>query len=56
VTELVSGGTLTKIIKAKDQISEKQAKHIVYQLLEAINYMHAKKLVHRDIKPDNILC
>jgi len=28
---------------------------LYYQVLEAVEYLHSKRVVHRDIKPENIL-
>ena len=36
-------------------IPEKMASKIMYQLLNAVNYLHKHNIWHRDIKPDNIL-
>ena len=36
-------------------MSEENTKHILRQILEAINYCHNKHIIHRDLKPSNIL-
>lgn len=47
--------TLHKLIHSKTDINEKLIKHIMYQLISAINFMHSAEIIHRDLKPDNIL-
>ena len=36
-------------------LHESEAAVIVRQLLEALKHIHGKNIVHRDVKPDNIL-
>ena len=45
-----------KICKQVNQVfTEKQAGSYMRQLFQAINHCHAQNIVHRDIKPDNIM-
>lgn len=41
-------------LKKKD-LDEKLIKNILYKILDAVAYCHSKKIIHRDIKPQNIL-
>jgi len=54
VTELCKGGDLTGRISGI-KMTENKAALMIKQILRGINYMHAKNLIHRDMKPDNVL-
>lgn len=36
-------------------MSEKEARVIFRQMVEAVNYLHLLKIAHRDLKPENFL-
>ena len=57
VMEYISGKPLfEKIIEQpSNMFSEDQAAQYMRQLFQAINHCHAQEIVHRDIKPDNIM-
>jgi calcium-dependent protein kinase len=54
ITEYCSGGNLYDVMKTT-LISELQAACIMYQILLAINHIHKLKIMHRDLKLENIL-
>ena len=52
--EFLEGGTLRDIMQAKGPLSTHQAIDIACQALSALSHAHAHKIVHRDVKPDNM--
>ena len=55
--EYLKGYDLYKIIALKKYtgFDEKDICEIIYQLLQALSFIHNQNIVHRDIKPENIL-
>jgi serine/threonine-protein kinase len=54
VMELVSGKTLRQVMQA-GEISQSRALEIIEGILQALEYSHNEGIVHRDIKPGNIM-
>uniref|UniRef100_A0A8C6ZRM8 SH3 domain binding kinase family member 2 n=1 Tax=Nothoprocta perdicaria TaxID=30464 RepID=A0A8C6ZRM8_NOTPE len=46
---------LISIIKPRDGIPEPAAKHCAKQLASALDFIHSRGLVYRDVKPENVL-
>ncbi|MDB9494717.1 IMS domain-containing protein [Spirulina major CS-329] len=55
VEEWVEGSTLTEVVSQHGPQSESTVKEILTRLLPILDYVHGKRMVHRDIKPDNII-
>ena len=54
VMEFVDGPSLGQLLK-KRCLSVRQAINVTFQLADALEAVHARGVVHRDLKPDNIL-
>lgn len=55
VQEFIEGVNLLQYIKIKKNLSESIALHVTHQILRAVHYMHGLGIIHRDIKPQNIM-
>ena len=46
---------MSKLVKKKTYLSEASIKSIIIQLARGLAYLHERNLIHRDMKPENIL-
>jgi serine/threonine protein kinase len=53
--ELIPGGTIEFLLKTYGPFEESLFKNFTHQILEGINYIHSRNVVHRDIKGKNIM-
>ena len=55
VLEYVSGSTLKEIIQKRGQLGAQTAIQIAVRILSALQHAHDNGIIHRDIKPQNVL-
>ncbi|MBE9229102.1 YARHG domain-containing protein [Phormidium sp. LEGE 05292] len=55
VQEWIAGQTLGKKLQLEGVQSESFVRDFLQEILPVLDYVHSKKMVHRDIKPDNII-
>ncbi len=55
VMELVEGQTLDQIIQKQGALPYSEAIQITREVLQALAFMHSKGVIHRDLKPGNIM-
>ncbi|CAO3622999.1 unnamed protein product [Cunninghamella blakesleeana] len=54
ILELCENKTFVEMIKARKYLTEPEVRYYLIQLLDGCNYMHERRVVHRDIKLSNI--
>jgi eukaryotic-like serine/threonine-protein kinase len=55
VEEYVDGLSLEQLIRKERYLSSEAAMLVLYEVCQALSYLHEKHVVHRDIKPGNVL-
>ncbi|MBD2179733.1 protein kinase [Planktothrix sp. FACHB-1355] len=55
VQEWIEGQTLTEKLQREVKLSESTVRDILINILPVIDYVHTQGIIHRDIKPDNII-
>lgn len=53
--EYVPGGSVTALLRSYGAFEEPLVKNFVRQILQGLNYLHERDIIHRDIKGANIL-
>lgn len=56
VIDLLNGGELISHIEKQIKVyDESLVRKLIYNLLDALVYIHERKIIHRDIKPENLI-
>lgn len=55
VMEIIEGKSLAKVVHERRSLSADRTVHIVTQVCDALEHAHERGVVHRDLKPGNIL-
>jgi len=55
VMEFVQGGLLFDLCQTMGAMGEDAGRFFLHQMLDSVEYMHSRRVVHRDLKLENIL-
>ena len=55
VLEFCAGGTLQQLIAYHKRLNEGLTRFYTAEMLMALEHLHDRKIVYRDLKPDNIV-
>jgi len=54
-TEFIDGETLTSKLRRETRLSELDSLHILRDIGKALGHAHSRRVLHRDLKPDNVM-
>lgn len=55
VMELIDGITLKQYMKKKGTLNWRESLHFITQIMKGLSHAHSRGIIHRDIKPQNIM-
>jgi len=55
IMEYAAGGELRGYVEKHNNLSEEESRSFFKQIVRAVHYIHSKKIIHRDLKLENIL-
>ena len=55
VMELIDGVTLKQYMERRGQMDWREALHFITQIMRGLSHAHSRGVIHRDIKPQNIM-
>jgi serine/threonine-protein kinase len=55
VQEWIEGQTLWELVQKRGPLPDEQVKEILCKILPVLDHLHRRGIIHRDIKPDNII-
>ncbi|NEO13899.1 serine/threonine protein kinase [Moorena sp. SIO3E8] len=55
VQEWIRGNTFTTLVRQGKKFTEIEVRELLISLLKVLEYVHSRRIIHRDIKPDNII-
>ena len=55
VMELIDGITLKQYLEKRSQLNWRESLHFITQIMRGLSHAHSRGIIHRDIKPQNIM-
>ncbi len=55
IQEFIDGETLEQELRRVGAFSEQQVRDVLVEVLQILEFVHSKSVIHRDISPDNII-
>lgn len=56
IQEYIDGDTLDMLVEQHGAFQEDQIRHLLEEILPVLQFVHIHQIIHRDIKPQNLIC